>query len=142
RIVRFIHGKDKRSLLFCQSKELLDLLKPILVFALIQQDLAITVIDDRLFHYRRRNDIFHVLGDHNGLPKEFTDRLEQVFDIGRKPFFHQGLPSLFDQDHLAHSFLLAHLIDKYFHDNDRHHWKQDRMIFDVIQLKNDKALVK
>ena len=52
-----------------------------------------------------------------------------------------GFPCLLDDKHLA-VLLDTHLLDENVHDNKRHQWKQQWIILNGINLKDDEGLIK
>ena len=85
---------------------------------LVQQNLAVAVVDDRTFHDVRGDDVLDLLRDDHGFAEELSDRLKEVFQIFRHALLADGLPRLFQKDHLTDTFQPAHLVDESFHDDD------------------------
>ena len=142
RTVRLVDGQYLALLLLRQSQKRLDMVELVHVFSLVKQDFAVRVVDDGLFHNRRRDDVVHLLGHHNGLAEILADGLEKVQNIGTHVGGHQCFPALLDQHDLADAFQPAHLGDEGLHDNERHHRQQHLVGGDVVQLEHDEALVR
>ena len=142
RVVRKVDREYLRLLLLRQAQQGLNLIEFVDVFALVQQDLAVGVVDDRLLDDGRRDDVVHFLRNDDRLAEILTDGFIEVANILAHIGRGEGFPALFDQNHLTHAFEPPHLADISFHDDDRHDRKQDFVIFDIIQLEDDESFMK
>ena len=50
-------------------------------------------------------------------------------------------PSLLDKYHLADAFEPAHLVDEQLHDDNRRYRKEDRVVFNGVDLEDDEPLL-
>ena len=111
------------------------------VLALVQQDFAVGVVDDRLLDDGRRDDVVHLLRHHDRLAEILANGFKQIPNICTHIGRGEGLPALLDKDHLADAFQPPHLRDEGLHDDERHHRQQRPVRGDVVQLEDDETLV-
>ena len=138
--VGHVDGEDLRTLLVGQPEQGLDVVEPVHVLALVQQDLAVAVVDDGALDDGGRDDVIDLLGDYDCLAEELPDRLEEVFQILGHALLADGLPRLLQQDHLADTLQLSHLVDERLHDDDRDYREEHLVVLDVVQLEDDEPL--
>ena len=89
RIVREVDRENLRPLLVRQSQQTLYAVEFREVFALVQKDFAVGVVDDRLLDDGRRDDVVHLLRHHHRLPEILSDSLEKVQNVGGHIGGHQ-----------------------------------------------------
>lgn len=75
RMIRHIDRKYLRLLLVRKTQQGLDGVEAVHEFALVEQDFAIAVVDDRLLHDGRRDDVLHLLRDRHHLAEVLADGL-------------------------------------------------------------------
>ena len=75
RVVVLIDGKNLALLLFRQAQHRLDAIKLGHILTLVEEDFAVTIVDDTLLHNGRLNDVVHFLGHYNGFAKILSDGL-------------------------------------------------------------------
>lgn len=124
RVIGHVHRQDLRLFLVRQSQQGLYLRELVKVLPLVKQNLAVAVVHYGLLYDRRGNDVIDFLRHHNRLSVKFADSLEKIADVVRHPFLGDSLPRFLYDDHLAHPFQTAHLVDKQLHDDDSRYRKR------------------
>ena len=142
RTVRTVDGKDLPPLLLRQSQKFLDMFELVHIFTLVEQYLAVRVVDDRLLDNIRGDDVVHLLCHYHGLTEILSDGFKEILDVFTHVGGHQGFPTFLNQYHLADSPELSHLGNKGFHDNKRNHRKQDLVGGNVVQFKDYEPFVR
>ena len=119
-MVCHVDGEDLRTFFVRQSEQILYLVELVGILALVQQNFTIRVVDDCALDDIRGDDVLDLLRDDDGLAKEFSDRLKEVFQVFRHALLADCFPRFFQKYHLADTFQTAHLVDEGFHDDDGH----------------------
>ncbi len=110
------------------------------ILALVEQYLAVGVVDDRLLDHGRGDDVVHLLRHHDGLSEVFSHRLVHVVQVFRHVRRGERLPRLFHDELLAHALEPPHLVDESLHDDDGHHGEEFAVLLDAVDLEDDEAL--
>ena len=142
RVVVLIDGKNLALLLFRQAQHRLDAIKLGHILALVEEDFAVAIVDDTLLHNGRLNDVIHFLRHHNGFSKILAHRLVEILDVVRHISRSNGFPRFFDENHFANTFQSTHLVDKGFHNDDRHHREEVFVVLHLVNLKDNEAFRK
>ena len=109
---------------------------------MIEQDLLVRIVDDRILDDFIADDVTHLLRHHDHLSVMFTYRLVEILDELRRTALRDGFPRLLDKDHFPLVRLQApHLGDVRIHQHDCHDREKNLMVLDVIQLKDDEPLM-
>ena len=108
---------------------------------MVEQYLAVRVVDDALLHDGRRDDVVHLLRHHNRLAEVFSDRLVHIAQVISHVRRRKGLPSLLHDKLFSDAFQPPHLVDKCFHDDNRNHWKKLGIILHRINFEDHEPLV-
>ena len=74
-MIRHIDRKYLRLLLVRKAQQGLDGVEAVHELALVEQDFAIAVVDDRLLHDGRGDDVLHLLRDRHHLAEVLADGL-------------------------------------------------------------------
>ena len=74
------------------------------ILALVEQYLAVGVVDDALLDNRRLDDIVHFLRYDNGFPEILSHRLIEILDVVRHVCRSNRLPRFLNEYHLADTF--------------------------------------
>ena len=115
-----VERENLRLLLFRKSQHGLYAVEFGHVLTLVQENLAVGVVDDRLLDNRRGDDVIDLLRHDHRLAEILADGFVQVPDVFAHIGRSKGFPALFDKDHLAHAFEPAHLGNERLHDDERH----------------------
>ena len=141
RCIGKINRKYLAAFLVRQAEQILYLVELVLILPLVEQYLAIPVVDNRLFHNGGRDNIIDFLRDYNRLSVKLSNRFKEILYVGCHTFLGDCLSCFLNQYHLADTLQTSHFINERLHDNDGDNRKEDRIIFHNIQLKYDKPFV-
>jgi hypothetical protein len=109
---------------------------------LIQQDEGVRVIDNTVFYDGISDNIVQLLcNDHRFTPK-FPYRFVQIENVSSHQFAGNGFPCFFYNQGFSTVFSESHLLNKCIHDDERHNWKQLRIVLYIVNFKYDKRFVK
>ena len=138
-VVVLVDREDLVFLLLRQPEQRLYAVELGHVLPLVEQDLAVGVVDDRLLDDGRRDDVVDLLRHHDRLAEVLADGLVEILDIvchiGRRNRF----PRLFNKDHFPHALQPSHLVDEGLHDDDRHHGEEVFVVLHRVDFEDDKA---
>ena len=134
-----IDREDLAFLLFGQPEQRLYAVELGHVLPLVEQDLAVGIVDDRLLDDGRRDDVVDLLRHHDRLAEILADGLVEVLDVVCHIGRSDGFPRLLDEDHLTHALQPSHLVDEGLHDDDRHHGEEVFVVFHRVNLEDDEA---
>ena len=140
-IVALIDGEDLSPFLIRQSQECLYLVELVHVLALVEQYLAVRIVDDTFLDYGRGDDVVHFLRHHDRLSEELTHGLIEVAYVTRHVCRGNRLPRFLDKDDFPYSLQPSHLVDEQLHNDDGRDGEKDGMILYRINLEDDKACV-
>src|SRR5690606_30008953 len=108
---------------------------------LIQQTKGIRVTDDTFFDERIADNIIQFLGYDNDFSHELTNRFIQIDNLRSHYRRSNGFPGFLNNQGLSLMFSETHFLDKYIHNDQRDNWDTNRVIFDVIYLKNNDSFI-
>ena len=141
-MVGHVDGENLTAFLVGEPQERLYLVELVHVLALVEQYLAVGVVDDALLDHGRGDDVVHLLRHHDGLAEVFSHRLVHVAQVFGHVRRGECFPRLFHDELLAHTFEPPHLIDESLHDDDGHHGEEFAVLLDAVDLEDDETLGK
>ena len=139
-MVGHVDGENLTAFFVGEPQERLYLVELVHVLALVEQYLAVGVVDDALLDHGRGDDVVHLLRHHDGLAEVFSHRLVHVAQVFGHVRRGERLPRLFHDELLAHTLEPPHLAYERFHDDDGHHGEEFAVFLDAVDLEDDETL--
>ena len=139
-MVGHVDGENLTAFLVGEPQERLYLVELVHVLALVEQYLAVGIVDDALLDHGRRDDVVHLLRHHDGFAEVFSHRLIHVAQVFGHVRRGECFPRLFHDELLAHAFEPPHLAYESLHDDDGHHGEEFAVLLDAVDFEDDETL--